>query len=222
MNLERRTLLKGMALGAASSVALSLPGSAFAGGLAQQRSGAPALVLLDRPARNSAFFQGILAAAPGASPRVLQASADGTFLSALDAQLRAGGEVLGLLDDASALLAVEHARSAGARVRWLGQHSVVDGHSRHRLLSAEASHGCASRLGHALALCGAGFALDESRFDGARAPLQLQAAPRSTGQEEQWAVALGFALAGAAPGRLAPSAVASPLSGHFVSFSIQA
>ena len=221
MNLERRTLLKGMALGAASGVALSLPGGAFATRVAQ-RGSAPALVLLERPARDSAFLQGILAATSDASPHVLQASVDGAFLAALDAQLRAGGQVLGLLDDASALLAVEHARSAGARVRWLGQHSVDGGQSRHRLLSADASHGCASRLGHALALCGAGFALSEARFDGARPPLQLQAASRRKGQEEQWAAALGFALAGAVPGRLAPSAVASALSGHFVSFSIQA
>ncbi|MCP8467109.1 hypothetical protein NK553_24450 [Pseudomonas sp. ZM23] len=220
MNIERRTLLKGMALGAASGVALNLPGSAFAGALGQ-RSGAPALVLLERPARDSAFYQGILAATDTA-PRVLQASADGEFLAALAAQLRSGGEVLGLLDDASALLAVEQARSAGARVRWLGQHSVDGSRSRHRLLSADASHGCASRLGHALALCGAGFAISESRLDGLHTPSRLQAAPRRAGQQEQWAAALGFALAGAAPGRIAPNIAASGLSGHFVSFSIQA
>ncbi len=227
MNIERRTLLKGLALGGLAGAALG--GSSLAmtkailGGQADQL---PTLVLVDGEAAGAAFIKGV-----GASPVALQAQVQRTdlgldFVLGLEKRLQSGQpqRIIGLVDDASAALILDLARSSGARVQWLGQHSAAAGVSRHRLLSADSAQGCALGLGQQLHACGGGFSLHEEHPLGGR-PLNLVGAARNGGSA-QWAASLGHALAslgrtdaGAAP------LIAShhpALAGQFVSFSIVA
>ncbi|MNN89925.1 hypothetical protein D3C81_2078070 [compost metagenome] len=74
--------------------------------------------------------------------------------------------------------------------------------------------------------CGTGFSLSEQRMGGQQAPLQLSAAVRSSAGSEQWAATLGYSLAalGTTHTGEAPLVASrkSPLTGNFVSFSIEA
>ena len=128
------------------------------------------------------------------------------------------------IHDASAALILDLARSNGAHVQWLGQHSAIAGATRHHLLSADSAQGCALHLGQQLHACGGGFSLSEEHPLGGQ-PLKLTGAARSGGSA-QWAASLGYSLAGlggadssAAP-RIASHQPA--LAGQFVSFSIVA
>jgi hypothetical protein len=134
--------------------------------------------------------------------------------------------IIGLVDDASAALIVDLARSAGARVQWLGQHRATPHASQHRLLSAEAASGCAPQLGLSLNACGSGFSLTEQRMHSLQAPLQASATARNRDSSDQWAATLGYTLAalGTTSDRQAPLIARRPvpLTGNFVSFSIEA
>src|SRR5690606_34245574 len=141
--------------------------------------------------------------ATGAAVQVRQIGGDLTDLLSLQSQLGSGRKMrlIGLLDDASAALVVDMARSAGARVEWLGQHTARGGVTRHRLLNT------ASALGSA-------------------APArQLSAAPRNQRHADQWAAGIGYLLGSLGAGRptAAPliAQAGAPLDGSFVSFSIE-
>lgn len=228
MNLERRSLLKGMALGGLAGIAMGGSGLALARGVAGSAVAQPTLVLISPVVAGSAFLQGLAANPAAARAELLRSDASLAFVRELQQRLEAGRpqRIVGLLDDASAALVVDLARSAGARVQWLGEHSADARASRHRLITADAAHGHALQLGLQLDACGAGFDLREQCPLGSRQPLRLGAAGRSAGNAEQWAATLGYGLAslGAQPPAPAPLVAGrpSPLAGHFVSFSIQA
>ncbi|MCY1263158.1 hypothetical protein D9M68_157390 [compost metagenome] len=229
MNVERRSLLKGMALGSLAGVAMGSSSLSLANAIVGgQPRIAPTLVLVNAAVAGSPFLQGI-----GASPAARQVEVQTTdlsldFLQGVQKRLRNGQaqRIIGLVDDASAALIVDLARSSGARIQWLGQHSANAGASHHHLLSADAAHGCALQLGIQLNTCGTGFELIEQRPHGHQPPLQLSAATRSKAGAEQWAAALGYTLAmlGTAHTGQAPLVASrqSPLTGTFVSFSIEA
>lgn len=229
MNVARRALIKGMALGSLASVTLASPALGFANAAvgAPNPTARPLLALISGPLAESAFLAGIHAAPQGAPIQVERTDLGLDFILGLQQRLQSGQplRVIGLVDDASATLIVDLARSSGARVQWLGQHSAAAGTSQHRLLSAEAAHGCAAQLGQRLQRCGQAFSLSEQRLHSSRVPFALKAAAGAGEQSGQWAATLGFALA--SPGALhpEPALLAAnrqlPLSGNFVSFSIE-
>ncbi|BAQ76834.1 PchX [Pseudomonas sp. Os17] len=229
MNIERRALLKGMALGGLASVAVTGPGLSLANGVLGPSAGRrlPTLALVSPAVADSAFVQGINASSVARQVSVQRWEASLASIQALQQRLGSGQRqrIIGLLDDASAALVLDQARSAGARVQWLGQHHSDARTSRHQLLGTTAAHGCALQLGLQLNACGAGFSLSEQRLL-AQPAFQAGARARDPRSAEQWAATLGYSLAELASGRLGQAPLASPravpLSGHFVSFSIEA
>lgn len=225
MNVQRRSLLKGMALGGFAGLTLGSPLS-FAAGAGAASAAHPPLVLVSEAAVGSAFLQGIDASAAGKPLEVQRTDLGLEFVGAVGQRLRSARptRIIGLVDDASATLIVDLARSAGARLQWLGQHAVEAGQSRHRLLSSEATHGCALQLGQHLKACGAGFRLSEQRVQSGQTTLEL-AMPGQSRASGQWAASLGFVLAslGRFDGATAPklAATSAPAIGNFVSFSIE-
>lgn len=197
MSINRRVVLKGAAL--ASSVGLALGGAIPALASAPNTPGRAAqtvLALVNHSAAAALFLQGASAAA-GVELQVQRASLDMDVMLELERQMRSGParRIIGLLDDASATLVVDMARSAGAHLQWLGQHSAASGITTHHHL----------------------FAADR-----AEPPGQL---PHRNEQSAQWATSLGYRLAalGTQPDMKAPLAPSAnrPLSGSFVSFSIK-
>jgi hypothetical protein len=226
MNIERRILLKGMALGALAGAAMGASSLAMTKAMLDgQAQPMPTLVLVDGEAAGKAFLAGV-GSSLAARAEVQRTDLGLDFILGLEKRLQSGQpqRIIGLVDDASAALILDLARSSGARVQWLGQHSAMAGATRHHLLSADSARGCALRLGQQLHACGGGFSLSEEHPLGGK-PLRLAGAARSGGSA-QWAASLGHSLAslGAADGGVAPHLASQhpALAGQFVSFSIVA
>lgn len=228
MNVERRSLLKGMAVGGLAGIALGSSSLSLANSVLGRPVHAQAanLALVSAEVARSAFVLGLQASPAAPALHVIPASADLAVVLDLQKRLVSGQpqRLIGLLDDASAALIVDLARSAGARVQWLGQHSTATGRSAHHLLSAQTAHGCALQLGQQLHACGQGFSLREQRLHSPAPTLQLASASR--GQSgDQWAATLGYALAvlGSTDTGQAPliSSRTRALTGTYVSFSIE-
>nr|MBS0021945.1 hypothetical protein [Gammaproteobacteria bacterium] len=227
MTVDRRFVLKGMVLGAAG-VVLSRSVSVLGGVAPSPVHGdvRPALALVGNGTAGSAFVQGARAAV-GTRLHVQQVSPDLGFMLDLERQLRAGRpmRIIGLLDDASAVLVLDLARSAGGRIHWLGQHTGEAGMTRHHLLNTDLAEGCTRQLSRQLHACGVGFTLNEER-QGSTAPVRQLAGPARNGAgSAQWAASVGYLLAalGTRP-TMTPRVPAQSalLSGSFVSLSIEA
>ncbi|WP_018077087.1 hypothetical protein [Thiobacillus denitrificans] len=225
MSVDRRFVLKSMVLGGAAGVVLSRSVPVLAGVPPSHSGIRPALALVGSGAAEAAFLQGARAAA-GTELPVQQMDRGLDCMLDFEHQLRAGRpmQVIGLLDDAAATLVLDLARSAGARVHWLGQHTAEAGSTRHRLLNADLAEGCARQLSRHLHACGAGFTLNEER-QGSVAPARQLAGPaRSGAGSVQWAAGIGSLLAtlGTRPTMMPRVSVQGTLlSGSFVSFSIE-
>lgn len=228
MNANRRFVLKSMALSGMAGLAMGRSIRALAGTTAAPAAAAaarPVLALVNPGAAESGFLHGAIAAGPRL--RVQRVGRDLGFMLDFERVLRSGQpmRVIGLLDDASATLVVDLARSAGARVQWLGQHTAKAGFTRHRVLNTELAEGCARHLGRQLHACGAGFSLTEERLNGTLAPRQLAGSSRMGSRSGQWAASIGYLLASlgtrtAMTTPLTPAAN-TPVTGSFVSFSIE-
>jgi len=227
MTIERRALLKGMAVGGVAGVAMASSGLGLAGtvlGRSVPAQGA-SLAIISPEVAGSAFVRGLQASPASPQIQVLPTGLELAFVLGLQQRLAngKGQRLVGLVDDASAALIVDVARSAGARLQWLGQHSATKGRSAHRLLSAQVSHGCALHLGQHLNACGQGFSLHEQRLHSPAPTLEVAAASR-TQSGDQWAATLGYALAvlGSTDTGQAPLIAHRPpaLTGTYVSFSI--
>jgi hypothetical protein len=227
MTIDRRSLIKDMALLGIASPFLggALPALATAG------LPAPALstsILVSAGATDSAFVQGARAGIGAPMGQVCQASHELAFMQDFEQRLHRDQAVriIGLLDDALATPLLALARSAGASVPWLGQHTATAGLSRHRVLTAGMADGCVGHLHRQLLACGTGFTLNEERHGCAVPAPQLAGVSRSREHLDQWAVAIGFLLASMGRGNPgAPPVFAAgtePLIGSFVSFSIVA
>lgn len=134
---HRRQLLKGLALGGAASLTLgrALPVLADnSGGLPQTE---PLLTLVNTTTAHTPFMHAVRQLHPAAQVQFL--STDLAGLLDFERRLRSASSlrVIGLLDDATATLAIDLARSAGARIQWLGQHSCAAGVTCHRLLKTD-------------------------------------------------------------------------------------
>ena len=230
MSVNRRFVLKGMALGSATGLVLGGPAQALAGvatGPAGKAMVPAALVLVNGGAPEPDFLGGAKAAL-GPQLQVQRVGSNLDFVLDFERQLRSGQpmRVIGLLDDASAALVVDMARSAGARVQWLGQHTAEAGLTRHRLLNTDIAEGCSRKLSRQLHACGAGFSLSEERQNSAALPRQLAAISRTGSQSGQWASSVGYLLASLGTRQFMASprvpAASAPFTGSFVSFSIEA
>lgn len=226
MNLHRRSLLKGMALGGLGTVAMAHSGLSLAG-LAHSSVHQPLVVLVTNPQAESAFVMGVQAQRNGHPVKIMRTDLGMKFIADLQAQLSnaPGTRLVGLVDDASAALVLDLARSSGATVQWTAQHSVQGAHSQHAVLAGRAADGCSVTLGHSLSQCGSGFALREEQPFSHQADRQLNAAARHDAHADQWATTLGYSLAGLGQPQLdqAPQVnrASHQLQGQFVSFSIQ-
>lgn len=227
MSVDRRFVLKGMALGSLAGLTMGayLPSLAATHAAAGGNAARPVLALVSQGGRESAFVQGARAA--GTALQVQQVDSSLGLMLSLEQQLRSGKpmHVMGLLDDASAALVIDLARSAGARVNWIGQHVAAAGQSRHHLLNTRLTEGCSRQLSRQLHACGAGFTLNEERQSSAAPARQLAGPARSAEHADQWAASLGYLLSSLGVRRpsMAPLVAASrlPLTGSFVSFSIE-
>lgn len=228
MNVNRRFVLKGIVLGGAAGVVLgrAVPVLGDVAPSPAHCDVRPALALVGHGTTESAFLQGARAAIGTRLP-VQQVGTDLRFMLDLERRLRAGRpmRVIGLLDDAAAVLVLDLARSAGARIHWLGQHTADSGTTRHRLLNTDLAEGCSRQLSRQLHACGTGFTLNEER-QGSTAPArQLVGPARNGARSAQWAYSVGYLLAslGTRP-TMAPrvTAQSNPFGGSFVSFSIEA
>lgn len=223
MNVGRRSILKGAAVGGLSVAALSASGLSMATAL-RGSSAEPALALVSGHAAEAAFLVGARSAT--SNLKVQRTDLDLSYMQQLEQQLNspAPQRIIGLVDDASAALIIGLARSAGARVQWIGQHSADAKGSQHQLVSADEAN-CALRMGHELRSCGAGFALREQKQGQSQANLNLALGAKRTDTADQWAATLGHVLASANQFSAAQAPrignQKSPLRGHFVSFSIE-
>ncbi len=228
MTVDRRFVIKGMALGSFAGLTMgrSMPAFAemstvpFASGVSE-----PLLALVNEGAAGAVFLQGA-AAGGGLRLQAHEVGRELSFMLDFDRQLRGGPSmrVIGLLDNASATLIVDLARGAGARVQWLGQHSVNAGPTRHRLLDTANADGCSRRLREHLEACPAGFQMTEERQGSAARGRQWNAPSRGGKASAEWASRLGYLLASldTAPAMTAPDAPSNVvLNGSFVSFSIE-
>lgn len=226
MNANRRFVLKSMALSGMAGLAMGRSVRALADTTAVPAAVAkPVLALVNPGVAESGFLHGAMAAGPRLG--VQRVGRDLGFMLDFERQLRSSQplRVIGLLDDASATLVVDLARSAGARVQWLGQHTAKVGFTRHRLLNTDMAEGCVRHLGRQLHRCGDGFSLTEERQNGTLAPRQLAGAARMGSRSGQWVASIGYLLAslGTRTTMTAPLAPAAnrPVTGSFVSFSIE-
>lgn len=226
MNANRRFVLKSLALSGIAGLSMSSSVRALARTTAAPAAAVkPVLALVNPGAAESGFLHGAMAV--GSRLQVQRVGRDLGFILDFERQLRGSQpmRVIGLLDDAAATLVVDMARSAGARVQWLGQHTAEVGFTRHHLLNTEIAEGCSRQLGRQLHRCGGGFSLTEERQNGTIAPRQLAASSRMGSRPGQWAASIGYLLAslGTRAAMTAPLARATnrPVIGSFVSFSIE-
>ena len=130
MSVDRRFVLKSVALGSLTGLTMGVSLSALAGRVQEPAVGItqPVLALVTPGMDDSAFVRGARRAA-GTSLRVRQVGHELDFLLGFERRMRDDRSlrVIGLLDDAAAVLMVDLARSAGARVQWLGQHTMEAG-----------------------------------------------------------------------------------------------
>lgn len=228
MIVNRRFVLKGMALSGMAGLALSnaVPGLANPLPAASTPSAAhrPVIALSVRGAAETLFLQGAEAAL-GQTVSVHRPGQDLSSLLALERQLQNSQpvRVIGLLDDASATLTLDIARSAGARIQWLGHHHSTGPVTRHRLLSTDLSQTCSQSFNQYLNACSASY----SRHDAFGAPSSgqhLSTAVHRSAEAPEWASSLGYLLAslGREPVMTAPVPSSNaPLGGSFVSFLIE-
>lgn len=229
MNVNRRFVIKSLALSSIAGVAIGSPVRALAGTIDASADGAavkPVRALVNQGAAESVFLHGAMAVEPRLQAH--RVGIDLGFMLNFEHQLRSNQpmRVIGLLDDTSATLIVDMARSAGARVQWLGQHTAEVGFTRHHLLNTDVAEGCSRQLARQLHLCGAGFSLNEERQNSVMAQRQLAGSSRMGGRTGQWATSIGYLLAslGTRAAMTVPLAPATdmPVTGSFVSFSIDA
>lgn len=233
MDIQRRLLLKSIALGGASGY-LGWAGPSVTLATAANRvkstklvSPVTTLVMVNGKVGYSAFLQGARIAG-GANMEVYDINLERDFLSLLQRRIKEmpiGGYVItGLVDDASGTLIIDLARSIGACVRWLGQHTVGPEQSRHLLYSNRATGDRGGLFGYRLTLRGFNCIPERYQKREEQALYEPVLYTRNGGVEDlQWSTDLGFALAGGGLAdfpdisQISSRSVAS-LNGHFVSF----
>lgn len=213
MSIKRRSVLKGMALGSAA-LGLGQTGLTQAAQAAQAATAhlrRPVLILVNDAEAHSAFVDGVKANPSVAQAIVLQVDSSLGFIASFQQRLNTskGERIVGLVDDASGMLLLDLARSAGAHVHWTGQHVTHDGVSRHRVAVTDHSVKCIQQFAEFAQQCSRPTTMTEQSLSARR----------------HWVSSLGFALAAAEPNRrylrTTPPNHSRAVDGHFVSFSIE-
>ena len=127
MNITRRHVLKSMlTVAGVSSAALPLgvSATAVAEALTKQKS---TVVVVSPDDVGQQFLSGFQAQRSAHIAQILNSSTDLSFIQQLQQVLQAKGShrVVGLVDDASATLVMDLARSANAHLIWEGQHTQL-------------------------------------------------------------------------------------------------
>lgn len=234
MDANRRAFLKGVAL---TGFAVATPGFA-AGNILFDKANSlqggtnlPIIALINSLPEKSAFLTGIRFAQQqqrsNDSVTVQRCDRGLSFLQSLQTLLHSSKptQIVGLVDDASAAIIVDLARSAGVRLHWLGQHAVSAGQSRHNILTTDSGYGRGLRLAQQLNAGGSGFS--EQPVAGSDGLRRMAFTTRQMPQDGSWAASLGFVLTSLAanstdqPAGANSRAVSAPLLGHFASFSFR-
>lgn len=237
MDMQRRLLLKSIALSGVSGwLGWIAPGAASAITASQTLSVRPAglatILLVNRKAECSVFLQGARIAG-NTNMEIYDLDSEQNFLASLQHYLgKVSTEkrvIAGLVDDACGTLIIDQARSRGACVRWLGQHTVESGQSRHLLYSSELTGGDGGPFGHQLASRGYSCISERNKTGTTGQSLYEPVLyTREGGTEDlRWNADLGFAL-------MTGNSLAdfpdisqinrdpiAPLIGHFVSFAFE-
>lgn len=231
MSVNRRSVLKGMALSGVAGVTATgwANALAFSPSISNAAAG-PVLALTSEGAAESVFLYGARSATGSPSQlHVQRVDRNPGFMLDFERQLRSGNplRVIGLLDSASAALVLDMARSGGASVQWLGQHTSDSRGSRHHVLSTGLAETCSQQLSQHLQACGAGFSVTEERQSDSMSSRRLAASSHAATQSTQWASSVGYLLASLGTTPTTPATPASPtasmpVTGSFVSFSIEA
>ena len=227
MNVNRRFVIKGLAAGAVAGSTMGVGLRAWAGSpLMAPGAGtaSPPVALVSAGNAEILFTHGARAAA-GPSLQVRQLDQSLGALLNIERLLHSGElrRAVGLLDDATATLVIDLARSAGARVEWIGRHNSRSAITSHRLITTGISGDGARQLSSRLDLCGAGYRISETRCDQTTPDWHLNADPRSDQYPAEWVSTVGYFLTSLhGPAKTSPPAPLghTPLSGSFVSFSI--
>jgi len=235
MDIQRRLLLKSIALSGISGwFGWIAPGTASATAASQISSvrlaGLATILLVNRKAEYSAFLQGARIAG-NASMEIYNIDSEQNFLSSLQHYLgKMSTEkriIAGLVDDACGTLIIDQARSRGACVRWLGQHTVESGQSRHLLYSNELTGSDGGLFGHQLASRGYNCTSGRNKIETEQSFYEPVLYTREGGAEDlRWSADLGFVLAGNGLTDFPDisqinSDPIAPLTGHFVSFAFE-
>lgn len=227
MEINRRLVLKGMALSSFAGFAIesSADENTLAAASITNASIRPLLALVNDDAAGSAFLHGALAIG-GTRMQARRISGDLQVMLNLERVIRSSRalRIIGLLDDAAGTLVVDLARSAGARVQWLGQHTAHARATHHHLLNGDNADDCARYLGRQLRACGVGFHIVSQHHGDAASQHQLSGPPHADSRAADWASAVGYLLASldTPPTRAAPATDAGLVAdGRFVSFSIE-
>ena len=230
MEINRRLVLKGFALGSVAGWAAhgSIDWLAASPGERSAPSSAPPLLaFVNDDAAGSMFLHGA-AIASGARLQAERVDTGFAFLTRFERLLSAGSRptrIIGLLDNASATLAVDLARAHGARVQWLGLHTSEAGFTRHRVFDTDRSAGSLVDLARRLEVDGTAFELIEERRSRIASSTRWAPPHRGGRSTADWASGVGYALASLVAPLAAPWTRAAPRvepgpSGSFASFSI--
>ncbi|ABI59899.1 MULTISPECIES: hypothetical protein [Nitrosomonas] len=235
MDIQRRLLLKGIVLsGVSGCLGWANPSVALAAATNRAQSAKffnpeTTLLLVNGETEHSAFLQGAWIAG-GANMEVHDINIERDFLLLLQRRIKEmsteGCVITGLVDDASGTLIIDLARSTGACMRWLGQHTVEPEQSRHLLYSSRVAGDQGGLFGHQLALRGFSCIHGSHRKREEQVLEPILYTREGVREDAQWSTDLGFALTGddlvdfsEAP-QINSGSVA-PLNGHFVSFAFK-
>jgi hypothetical protein len=200
MTMGRRPVLQGLAATGLAAVAPGFPDAQASVDGKRVEGAFPWIATLSATRFADDFLAGLaLARSPGADLAVLRIGDFGSAdLLRLQAMLTAGRRqtLVGLMDDGLAAIIGESARTAGARLRWLGQHTLTPTETRHRLLTA--SGGSAARFAEALTVCGSRFSVSHHELSLGRTKhlsASSELPPPPDHDVSRWAFALGQTIA---------------------------
>jgi hypothetical protein len=225
MPINRRTVLQGIALSSVAGFALDSVARDSTSG-AVDRETSPLLALVnERDPVGTQFLRGIHASGV-ASIQVANIGDELQEMLDLERGFRSrrGARIVGLLDDATGTLVVDLARSAGARLHWLGQHTSQAMLSRHHFVHAHAAAPCLQWFARQMHLCEAPFHISDQSYGDSAIRYQWRELQSSSGVTVSWPVAIGYLLASfdRAPTLDAPAtSQAGAVDGRFVSFLIE-
>jgi hypothetical protein len=211
MDINRRVVVQGIVLTGIAELATPAWSATFTA------DASPLFLLVNDDRAGRMFVRG--AAQAQRTLETITVSTDLQPLLDLDRLFRRSvdNRIIGLLDDASGTLAIDLARSAGARIKWLGHHAAQGDFSRHQVCGVQGAEACVQYFGERLVACGDAFELSTGS--------QHICQPCPAAHSASWVSMLGRTLASPHSSHCSEfpdPASTAPMNGRFVSFSIEA